>query len=87
MLKQGKHVVNLEESSVNVCHLPEVQTLLNDFTNNTKKEPFSFSKALKNCWANKFSKTTIANRFNLLQVCPSVPPLYLLWCFYFLFII
>ena len=49
MLKQGKHVVNLEESSVNVCHLPEVQALLNNFTNNTKKEPFSFSRALKNC--------------------------------------
>ena len=29
---------------------------------------------LKNCWANKFSKTTIAIFFNLLQVCPSVPP-------------
>ena len=28
---------------------------------------------LKNCWANKFSKTTISIRFNLLQVCPSMP--------------
>ena len=26
------------------------------------------------CQANKFSKTTIANRFNLLQVCPSASP-------------
>ena len=29
---------------------------------------------LKNCLANEFSKSTIVIRFNLLQVCPSVPP-------------
>ena len=29
---------------------------------------------LKYCKGNKFSKTTIAIRFNLRQVCPSVPP-------------
>ena len=32
---------------------------------------------LKNCQANKFSKTSIAIRFNLFLVCPSVPPFFL----------
>ena len=31
-------------------------------------------RTVKNCQANKFSKTTVAIRFNL-QVCSSVPPL------------
>ena len=38
------------------------------------KHFFKKSYKQQNCLANKFSKPTIASRFNLLQVCPSVPP-------------
>ena len=41
-------------------------------------------KKLLTYQANKFSKTTIAVRFNLLQVCPLVPSLCLLYHLYFL---
>ena len=47
---------------------------------------------LKNCQVNKFSKSTIAIRFNIVLVCPSVPPfvfavIYSFFqCFYWLFL-
>ena len=41
---------------------------------------------LKNCYVNKLSKTTIAIRFKLLQVCPCVSPFVFLCYLYLVFV-